>query len=54
MQEQNSEEQEVIPSDMLAVSYDNEWSSNSKVEKRRQQVMIQKVEKKANPTQQLT
>ena len=31
MQEQQSEEQEVIPSDMLAVSYNNEWSS--KVEK---------------------
>ena len=31
MQEQHSEEQEVIPSDMLAVSYNNEWSS--KVEK---------------------
>jgi len=26
-QEQNSEEQEVIPSDMLTVSYNNEWSS---------------------------
>ena len=30
-EEQNCDEQEVIPSDMLAVSYNNEWSS--KVEK---------------------
>ena len=28
VQDQNSDEQEVIPSDMLAVSYNNEWSSN--------------------------
>ena len=31
-EEQNCDEQEVIPSDMLAVSYNNEWSS--KVDKK--------------------
>ena len=38
VQEQNSDEQEVIPLDMLAVSYNNEWSS--KVEKRPKDLLL--------------